>query len=391
MTEPYDAILIGGGIIGCSTALELARRGLRVAVVEKGLVGDGPTGRSLAILRTHYSNETTTRMSAYGLEFYRELRERTGDDCGFRRTGFLVLGSSEHRQGIERNTALQRRLGIRSEVLATSELRDLLPDVVTDDLALAVWEPDSGFVDPYLAVTAIARAGRRLGVEIRQETEVTALRFRAGRVVGVDTPSDKIGAPVVINTAGPWGARISKMAGIASPIDPCRVQVAFFRSTPERPPPQAVVLDLVHGSYLRPDLDRRSLGGVIDASEAAAIVDPDHFPAGADFGFCAEVGSRLAARFPAMSDSETAGGYSSLYDITPDWHPIIDQVPAGSGFFVCAGFSGHGFKLAPAVAVLVADLVTGAPEPRFEAEMFRASRFEERQAIDGAYRHRILG
>ncbi len=393
VTESYDVILIGGGIMGCSCAFQLAKRGLRVAVVEKGLVGEGPTGQSSAVLRTHYSNLLTARMAHFGLEFYRDFRKHVDDECGFHQTGFLMLGMEAERKGMEGNVALLRSLGIRTEMLGRDAVKELMPglDLSDVDSLAACWEPDSGYADAYLAVTALARAARKLGVDLLQETEVVGIRFEGDRVAGVDTSRGPLDAPQVVNTAGAWGALVARMAGIEVPIDSCRVQVAFFRRPEGEEARHPVVGDFLRACYFRPDTGSLTLAGLIDPNEADAIVDPDDFARGVDLAFQADVGERLSRRYPAMERSESTGGFASLYAITPDWHPIIDETPEGSGFFVCSGFSGHGFKLGPAVGVMVADLLTRESHPQFDPELFRLSRYDEGRKVRGEYEFSILG
>ncbi len=137
---------------------------------------------------------------------------------------------------------------------------------------------------------------------------------------------------------------------------------------------------------------RRLLGrGLVDPAEADAVVDPDAYDEGLDFEFVSDVGGRLLRRYPAMEQGESTGGYASLYAVTPDWHPVIDEVPAGSGFFVCSGFSGHGFKLGPAVGVMVAEMLTGVSKPRFDPRFFRFSRYAENDPVRGQYEYSIAG
>lgn len=390
MARSYDVILIGAGIMGASSALELAKRGLRVAVVEKTYVGHGPTGQSSAIIRQHYSNELTARMALYSLRVFQEFGERVGDECGFRRTGFVALVEAKDRAGLEANVALQRRVGIRTELLSAEALSELLPRMETTDLLAAAWEPESGYADPYLTVNAYAAAARRLGAEVLQNTEVVGVRFRGGRVAGVETTAGRLDAPRVVNCAGAWGARVARMAGVEVPINSCRVQVAYFR----RPPGHGVhpvVVDFVNASYFRSEGDDLTLAGLVDPAEADAVVDPDRYGEHVDFDFVSDVGKRLVRRYPAMEGGESTGGYASLYAVTPDWHPVIDQVPSGSGFFVCSGFSGHGFKLGPAVGMMVADLVTGESTPGLDPRPFRLGRFAEDDPVRGQYEYSIVG
>jgi sarcosine oxidase subunit beta len=287
--------------------------------------------------------------------------------------------------------ALQRSVGINTEVLSSEGIRELLPRMETADLVAAAWEEESGYADPYLTVTAYARAAKSRGVDVMPDTEVTGIRMAGGQVLGVDTPKEGLDAPVVINTAGSWGAQVARMAGVEAPINACRVQVAFFKRPPGHEATHPVLGDFIHSFYVRPETGGLSLMGLIDPGEAKATVNPDNFDQKMDMEFLLDAGERLVRRYPAMDLAESTGGFASLYGITPDWHPIIDEAPAGSGFYTCAGFSGHGFKLGPAVSVMLADLVLAEPEPKFDASLFRLGRFAEGALVEGQYEYSIVG
>lgn len=393
MPQTFDAIIIGAGIMGCSTAFQLAQRGLKVAVLEKGNVGAGSTGKSSAIIRQHYSNELTARMALYSLRVFQNFDAAVGGRaaCGFTRTGFVALVAAKDRAGLEANVALQQRVGIRTELLSPESLRELMPGVETGDLVAAAYEAESGYADPYLTVNAYAQAARRHGAKIFLETEVTGIRFSGGRVVGVDTPAGPFDAPLVLNCAGPWGARVAKMAGLEAPINSCRVQVAFFRRPAGYEAAHPVVADFIRATYFRAETGQLTLVGLVDPAEADAVVDPDNYNEQLDRDFVLDIGERLVGRYPPMERSQSTGGYAALYAITPDWHPIVDEAPAGSGCYICAGFSGHGFKLGPAVGLMAADLLTGASQPEFDAHLFRFSRYAENEPVRGQYEYSIAG
>ncbi len=387
----FDAVIVGGGIMGCSTAFELAKRGLSVAVVEKNAICTGSTGRSSAIVRQHYSNELTARMALYGLRVFQNFDERVGGECGFERRGFLVLVPEADREGLESNVALQRGVGIDTEVLQPEAVGELLPGADSSDLVAAAYEPESGYADPHLTTNAYAAGAKRNGTRFFLATEVTCVRFEGGRVVGVDTTEGHLAAPIVINCAGPWGGRVAAMAGLDVPVSSCRIQVGVFKRPAGAEAPHPVVLDFVHASYFRPETGGLTLVGLIDPAEADAVVDPDDYPEHADDEFMLDVGERWVHRCPPMEMAERRRGYSGLYGVTPDWHPVIDEVPEGSGHFLCTGFSGHGFKLAPAVGLMTADLAMREPDPEFDASLFRLSRFSEGALIRGRYDYSITG
>ncbi len=396
MSNTYDVIIIGGGINGCSTALELARRGVRVALVEKDNIGDGPTGKSSAIIRQHYSNELTARMAHYSLGVFQEFDERVGGECGFRRTGFVAIAAAKDHEGLAANVAMQRGVGIRTELLSPEALREIMPGIETADLVAAAWEEDSGYADPYLTVNAYAAAAKRAGARLFTNTAVTAIHQSGGRVTGVataamGTTAGDLLAPVVVNCAGPWGARVARMAGIEIPLVACRVQVSFFKRPAGEEAIHPVVVDFIQATYFRSETGGLTLVGLVDPAEADAIVNPDRYAEGVDTAFILDSGERLIRRYPAMERSASAGGYAALYDVTPDWHAIIDESPPGSGFYHCVGASGHGFKLGPAVGRLVADRVLGEADPLFDSRLFRLGRFADEKPVRGRYEYSIAG
>ena len=391
MAQTFDAIIIGAGIMGCSTAFQLAKRGVKVAVFEKGYYGNGSTGRSSAIIRQHYSNELTARMALHSLRVFENFDDAVGGESGFTKTGFIALASAKDKAGLEANVAMQKSVGIRTDLISADDLRRLMPDLSQHDLVEAAYEPDGGYADPNLTVTSFANAAKRHGATFFLDTEVTGVRFAGDRVVGISTRSDTFDAPIVLNAAGPWGARVAKMAGIDVPINSCRVQVTFFRRPPEHADPHPVVVDFVNATYFRSETGDLTLAGLIDPEEANAVVDPDNFNEQLDPDFVLEIGEQVVVRYPVIERSHSAGGYAALYAVTPDWHPLVDELIPDSGFFISAGFSGHGFKLGPAGGLMIADMLTGVSDPEFSPHLFRLNRYAENDPVTGQYEYSIAG
>lgn len=376
--------------MGCSTAFQLAKRGLAVTVLERETIGAGGTGRSSAIIRQHYSHELTARMALHSLRVFQNFDDAVGGECGFQQTGWVAIAQAKDKSALEANVALQQGLGIRTQLVAPDELRELVPEMETGDVVAAAYEPEGGYADPHLTVTAYAEAAKRHGATFRVGTEVTGIRMIGDRVAGVDAQTDAFDAPIVVNCAGPWAARVAKITGIDVPIDSCRVQVAVFKR-PDQYGGHPVIMDFIHGVYLRAETGNLTIAGSIDPSEADAVVDPDDYVKHVADDFVEHVAERFVRRCPPMEQSESRGGFASLYAVTPDWHPIVDQVRVGSGCYLCSGFSGHGFKLGPAVGLMVADLLTQESNPEFPADLFRLHRFVSGELVRGRYEYSIAG
>ncbi len=391
MSETYDVVVIGAGVIGCSVAFRLAQRGMTVCVVDKGTIGCGGTGRSSAIIRQHYSNELTARMAMDSLRVFQHFDDIIGGDVGFTETGFVAISAATDLEGLKSNVALQKGVGISTELLEPQELHRMFPYLSTGDLSSAAYEPEGGFADPHLTVSAFADAAKRLGATFRLHEGVTDIFMDGDGVKGVGTANRSINSAKVINCAGPWGKTVGEMAGLSLPVNACRIQVAQFVRPEGHESNHPVIVDFVNGSYLRSEMGGITLAGLIDPSEADAVVDPDSYPEHMDDEFVSVVGAKMVARYPDLVEAGCSGGYSGLYAVTPDWHPIIEEVPANSGHFLCTGFSGHGFKLAPAVGIMVAEMVLGDTETTYSAELFRAGRYAEDDPVRGKYEYSIAG
>ncbi len=387
-----DFIVIGGGITGASTAYQLALRGHKVALLEKDHIGAGGTGRTGGIIRQHYSNEVTARMALRALHVWRDFDAVVGGDPGWVQTGALFIVGHGDADGLKANVALQQRVGIRTEVVDAAAIHELAPYLALDDIGAAAYEPDAGYADGSMAANAYASRARDLGASIHQGVKVTAVLADGGRVTGVDTSAGVFHAPVVINAAGPWGTRLAATVGFDTPVDASRHQIAVF----QRPPELAfehhpTVGDFIQGFYMRSETGHLTLAGSIEATEAAHKVDPDHYVETVDMDFNAEMAERTERRMTAMRTARIGKGWAGLYDVSPDWHPIIGKMPGLDGFICAYGFSGSGFKMGPVVGEMVADLALGENRCPIDPSPFRFERFAEGDLIRGQYSYSIIG
>jgi glycine/D-amino acid oxidase-like deaminating enzyme len=385
LAETADVVVIGGGVTGCSIAYQLVQRGVRrVTVLEKRFLASGATGRSSACIRQHYSTPETCRMILRSLRFFETFAERTGGrDASFVRVGYLLGVGDELREPMKRSVALQQSVGIDTRLISPREMQEIEPRVRVDDFVLGCYEPAAGYADPAGTTLSLAGAARDGGARILEETEVLGIDVAGGRVTRVRTSRGAIETPVVVNAAGVWGDRVARLVDVDVPITVCRHRISFFSRPPEAAGPHPLLYDFVQNIYTRPETGGLTLVGPLE-SAAEDPVDPDRYSEGVSFEETAEAMERAVHRFPVMEQGEVAKGWAGCFDITPDWHPILDESPVG-GFFLAVGFSGHGFKLSPAVGEMMATLVTAGKSPGDDVHAFRLSRFAEGQPIRGTY------
>ena len=376
MPQTADVVVIGGGVIGCSIAYHLVERGVRrVAVVEKNVLASGATGRSSACIRQHYSTVETCRMVLRSLRFFQTFEERTGGrPASFVRVGYLLGVGDRRRAPMAAAVALQQSVGIATRLVTPAEMRDIEPRLRVDDFVAGCYEAESGYADPSQTTQGFAGAARERGAHVLEQVEVTGVMTSGNRVTGVRTSAGDIQTPVVVNAAGLWGDRIGRMVGVEIPIAVCRHPINFFARPPEATYPHPLVYDFVKNIYTRPETGGLTLVGSLDGSEIDDRADPDRYREGVSFGETADAMERAVHRFPVMAHGAVARGYAGCFDVTPDWHPVLDAT-GPDGFYVAAGFSGHGFKLAPSIGEGVAQMIAGDPVSAFDPGFFAPGRF----------------
>lgn len=385
-----DVVIVGGGCTGASTAFQLARRKYgKIILVERDSVGAGPTSKSIGIIRLHYSYEPLIRLASRSLELFTRFEELTGGVADFTRAGFLLLASPAQMPRLEENVSLQRSLGVRTSVLSTEEIRRLDPRLHLDDVGGAAYEPDSGFADGYATTASFAGAARRLGAEIWESTPVEHVVVEGGRVRGVRTSRGTIETSTALVAAGPWTPALLRPVGVNVPIESSRQQVVQLAPPAAFGRLEVVIEDMAQGFYVRPEAGGTVLAGVLE-EEAEQIVQPDAYNHGVDLDFIDRVGRMWARRYPTASEAQVRGGYASLYDITPDWQPVLGSVDGIAGLYVAAGFSGHGFKLSPALGEALAALIAGGA-PSVDISDFHLSRFTTGKLLRGRHVQGILG
>jgi len=388
----YDAIVIGGGIMGSWIALELAGRGLeRVLLLEKSYPGAGSSGKSGAILRQHYSHDTTIRMARHSLDAYGTFHEAHGIDIGFRRAGMVFITHARDLPALEANVALQRSNGVDSTVIGRDELAELEPTGHFTEEDRAAWEPEAGYVHPVRAVHACLEVARRRGVDVRVGAAARAIEIVGGRVTGVRLDGgERVPAPHVVNAAGPWAKGLMRGVPLELPLRVVRPEQAFFEPPADARDRRTIYGDLVTGLYWKPEAAGWTRVGQLSYDEDPEV-DPDHYDEGVSGAFIGRCRRGISERLPAYRNSPSWGGCGALYTVTPDAHPLIGAVPGHSGLWLVSGFSGHGFKMGPAVGKGVAALITGGDPSPLDPEFFSVDRFSRGASVGTRYAYGILG
>jgi sarcosine oxidase subunit beta len=379
----YDVVIVGAGIIGLSIAWQLARRStLRIAVIEKGAgVGEGSTGASSAICRVRYSIDETLLLARDGINAYRHWDAFTGlanPAAAFHQDGVLWMPGSD-RDWADAEHQRMQQFGVAAEILDDAAMAErfpalstctLTPDIETGEAhdcaggGRNLFETEGGHVDPVAAATDLVDACRNAGVEVRFRSRVAGIDVAGGRVRGVALDGgDELATPLVINAAGPWCNALSRMVGLELPwtLVPTRIQV-IYRDRPEAVQGHIpVTADLAGGIYFRTQNNGQQLvvGSVREEDEREAVADPDNFRTETDDDFEAVNLYVLHHRLPGLPSSGRLRGYCGLYTTNrEDVHPVLGPTEV-DGFWAANGFSGHGFKLAPAIGSMLAQAITG--------------------------------
>ena len=376
MSERADAVVIGAGILGASVAHFLTKLGFGdVVLLDKGAVCSGSTQYSAANVRQHYSNEVGIRLAVRAVEMFSNDEEELGGPSGFVRCGYMVMAPHGEEQAIRDVVPLQRSLGVQTEILEPGEVAARYPAIDVDGVALACLETTSGYADPVLTTRSLVESARRRWLRLAEGRAVTGIARSNGKVTGVETTAGDIEAPVVVNAAGPWGDRVSRMAGIECRLTFSReheAQVELPADFGEVP----VTSDAVQRFYFRPHGPGRLLVGEGWPKEVEPD-DPETYDAGTDREHVERMLEKLYARVPGLRDrARYVTGYSGIYDITDDWYPIVGAEPGLEGYYAAFGGSGHCFKLGPPIGEALADVIAGR-EPAIDISPLRRARFAE--------------
>ena len=395
-TETADVVIIGGGVMGCSIACNLALtaadHGLRrIILLERDTLGSGSTGRSSAAIRMHYSTAVNAELAWRSLQIFRNFEDIIGGECGYTRTGYLVFAGEADLPSFRSNIATQQSVGVITDIISAGDAAELAPGFAVDDAAAIAYEPYSGHADASGTAYAYATRARAEGVTIRLQTPVAEIETSEGgsRVVAVRTAAgERIATGIAMVATGPWTARFLAPHGIHVPMIATRHEVLHFRRPLDLVPHHPGGADIGNRIYFRPEGQDLTLVG--NGNHSDVVDDPEVYAQRASPAFIQDVWQRLARRIPPIADAELAAGYAGLYTNTPDSHPVMDRIDGVDGLYLCSGFSGHGFKLSPMVGVLMAELIANGTATTMDITPLRFSRFAEGDLNNAGYGFDVL-
>jgi sarcosine oxidase subunit beta len=372
--DSYDVVIVGGGVHGLAAAYYLAaNHGItNVAVLDKGYIGGGGSGRNTAILRSNYLTRDGVRFYDRSMELYHGLAAELNFNVMFARRGHLTLAHNDGSLRTMRWRAEVNKLqGVDSEVIGPAEIKHLVPYMDTSPgtrypILGALYHPPGGIIRHDAVVWGYARGADARGVHIHQDTEVLGIDVAHGQVRGVQTSRGPIASPVVLNCTAGWSTLICDMAGVRVPVQTFPLQAAV--TEPVRPFLGAVVVSGSLHVYVS-QTDRGEL--VFGAS-----VDPyPSYSMRGSLDFIEGLAGHVLELMPSLAKLRLLRQWAGLCDMTPDFSPIMGLTPV-EGFLVDIGWGTYGFKAGPVSGEAMAECIaTGKPPPIIES--FDLARFHD--------------
>jgi sarcosine oxidase subunit beta len=371
-----DFVIIGGGVMGASAAYHLAQRGMKnIVLLEKeNFFGQGATGRCAGGVRYQFSTEINVKLSIESLPMLERFKDEIEQDISYKQCGYLLVATNEKEVNVfKHNVKMQNGLGVPSQLLSGDEVRRRLPLMKFDDALAGTFNAKDGIVDPNSVVMGYISAAQRMGVKAFTGAEVTGITVNGDNIEEVQTTIGAIKTRMILNAAGPWASPIGQMAGIQLPVIPLRRQMFTTNPLKEIPADFPFVIDFAKSLYFH----REGEGLLIGMSNQN---EQPGFEQSVDEDFELLHLDEAIERMPLIEKAQRASHWAGLYEVTPDAHPIYGETDV-NGFYVCAGFSGHGFMHGPISGKLMAEKILDGKFSSVDVSMLDLKRFEEGRLI----------
>lgn len=349
MSTIYDAIVIGGGVTGASTAYFLKKMGMqRVLLIERGGLASGGTGKSAAIVRQHYSTTLLARLALASMRLFETMPADLGTSDVFQQTGWLMLVPPNFMESAESNLKKQKAVGVETDWIPEAEWSKRFPWLNPEGIAGVIHEPRGGHADPVRVTEAFVSAFQNLGGEVRLKTPCRALTRNQTTITGIVLDNEDITAGTVVNAAGPWARPLAESVGLELPLRAVREQDTIWQARPGRSIPTMPISNAADAIYCVPQGKDRLLIGQGFPKEYFDV-DPYNYKQTGDADFATLIQNRAMNRVPPLAGMHLISSYAALYDVTPDWYPVAGPRTGLQGYADASGGSGHGFKIAPAI------------------------------------------
>lgn len=353
MTLPAHAevVVIGGGVVGVSTAFHLAEAGTKVLVLERDELGSGSTCKAAGGVRAQFSDPVNIQLGQRSLRAFEDFSRRFGTEIDLKQHGYLfLLSDPEDVAAYEQAVQLQNEFDVPSRMLTPQQACELSPLSIADGLLAAAFSPTDGHCTPEAVVQGYTRAAREHGAAIVRGCAVTGIDTTDGAISAVHTEHGSVRTSTVVCAAGAWSASIGKMVNVDLPVQPLRRQILVTEPMADLPPNLPFTIDFATRFYFHTEGPGLLIG----------MSDPNQ-----EFGFDLHTDDRwldglaeaVAHRAPSLSDVGIAHSWAGLYEVTPDSNALIGASDDITGFLYATGFSGHGFLQGPAVGEVMRDLV----------------------------------
>jgi len=351
-SQSADVAIVGGGVMGCALAYQLACRNADVVLLERETLGSQSTGKCAGGVRQQFSNEANVRLNRLSVRLLKQFEQETGHPADFRQIGYLfVLTQPGLVEDFRANLEMWHRLGLdEARWVDPAEAKQMVPVLNVDDVLGCTFCPTDGIASPADVTAGYAAAARQHGARLHEGVEVTGVEVASDRIQGVTTSTGKIAAPIVVNCAGAWSGAIGKLAGIDVPVVPYRRHIVVTGPFPAVSRTTPMTVDFNTSLYFHPEGDGL-LMGMSNREEAAG------FGTEVDWDFLEKMFEEVTRRAPALAAAGMQTAWAGLYETTPDHQAILGPVEGLEGLWCACGFSGHGFMQAPAAALLVSQLM----------------------------------
>lgn len=350
MKDRADVVIIGGGVTGCGTAYNLAKKGVTdVVLLERNFLCYGATGRCGGGIRQQFTTEANIKLAMESVRLFEGLSQELGIDIEYDQGGYLIITYEDEVDQFKKNVKLQNKMGLKSKFIAPEEAREIVPLLNIEPIAGATFCQTDGHANPFKVVQGYARKAEEMGVEINKFTEVIGIETEDDQITAVETNKGTIKTDTVVNAAGAYSRNIAAMLGIDIPNKPYRHEILVTESVEHVLDP--MIISFKTGIYFSQQKCGAIIGGIGDPEE------PSSYNISGGLRFLKRMARTMMELVPAFGHLNVLRQWAGLYDVTPDAQPILGWTDGVDGLCQANGYSGHGFMIAPKVTELIAELI----------------------------------